>query len=96
MKLWATSRCRQLHGLEGLRHQGIFLSETSAGNFSSDLLADLAGNSFHTGCCLAALTCQLCVLAVAYTKHQTSLSVSARHFEPMSEDEGDIADLLGL
>lgn len=66
MRVWMTSTCRVMHGLEGLNMQGIYYTgrEQALEQFTSDTLMDLAGNAFHAGCCLAAMMGTLVALAM--------------------------------
>lgn len=54
MKLWLTTLNRINHGMEALNMMGIHYGakhEELLAQFSSTLVADLAGNAFHSGCC---------------------------------------------
>jgi hypothetical protein len=48
---YLTSRCRPLHGAEGLRLQGIWLDRDIVENFKGPFLQDLAGNAFEVSSC---------------------------------------------
>ena len=59
-------RRRYLHGVEALLAQGIHFGERQAlaESMPASLLADLAGNAFHTGQLAVMLTCTLLVFAL--------------------------------
>ena len=62
---WITTRCRLAHGKELMRLQGVYYhgNDDLLDAMSSDLLADMAGNAFHAGCCAAALLTLMVALA---------------------------------
>ena len=80
-RVWLTHRARFLTGLEALRCQGICYGERGgdgiARNFPDRLLADLAGNAFHSGSCLACVLALLVTLAMGEEHACLARAVSA-------------------
>jgi len=67
-EVWISDRSRFLHGLESLAFQGIHYQDRhheAGGNFSSDALAKLAGNAFHSGCMAATVLATMIAVGVA-------------------------------
>ena len=69
-RVWLSDRCRLLLGLESLFAQGIHYGSKDAvvRDFPDRLLADLAGNAFHTGTCACVVLSVLCALAEGEVK----------------------------
>jgi site-specific DNA-cytosine methylase len=67
---------RDLHGVEALALQGIYISTDIAAKFSSSLLQNLAGNAFSSTCCVVAIIAALTALG------QSTLSLATYHEGP--------------
>jgi hypothetical protein len=70
-RAYLTDRCRSMIGVEALRAQGISWgseSDKKLLQYSSDFLMDMAGNAFHTGCCVTMMLAMIVTLAVGYKR----------------------------
>lgn len=90
---YLSRRCRVMHSWESLRFQGLYLHESLLERFSENLLQDLAGNAFETGCCLAAMVVTLALLSSGAASPPnagalTPVNVSAAEV-PQSESDSD-------
>ena len=92
-RVWLTDRCRLMLGYEGLLSQGIYDEDRDpvVRNVPNRLLQDLAGNAFHTGCCL--VTTQATFLALALSPKKTDSGDAALVIE--SESDDGLADVWG-
>lgn len=68
MAVYMTDLCRLITGQEALRAQGLswgVKGDAHLMGFTNDLLLDLAGNAFHSGCCAAMLLAMFATVGVA-------------------------------
>lgn len=68
MAVYMTDRCRLITGQEALRSQGLSWGverDARLMGFTNELLLDLAGNAFHSGCCAAMLLSMFATVGVA-------------------------------
>lgn len=90
---YITTRCRRAHGKELLRMQGIYYPghDNDIDDVPMHLLADLAGNAFHSGCCAAAKLSLLVAIARGYARAQRAGAGSSGQ---SSEQLGKLLDEL--
>lgn len=91
---YLTDRCRPILGLEGMALQSIFFPENVAklmGQFSNDLLGDLAGNAFEGSCCAATIFSSCMLLARGACPVAIPPSLSSAQFL-----DDDLAGVWGL
>jgi hypothetical protein len=88
---WLGWLARLLDGAEFLRLQGIFVEDSLLQEFDSTLLADLAGNSFHTSCCAASFVTLLLLSARMYeatlSSRQVDLAQTSAAEEPILPED---------
>ena len=68
--------------------QGLYFPRAVVADFAASSLADLAGNAFHGGCCLAAQLAQIVTCAVGVRRRLLSLSSA-----PVARDDDAASDL---
>ena len=93
-RIFLAQRCRFLHAFEALRLQGVWLDRSYMESFNRHLLADLAGNSFETGCCLAVLLSTMVGMANGASVKCTGAPSRPRYAAPApaTEPESDDSD----
>ena len=73
-RIYITSRCRLLHGIEALRLQSLHFPTEKLELFREGFIMDLAGNAFEGSCCLAAIVSTCAALAQIYCLHIASVA----------------------
>lgn len=73
---YITTQCRVLLGIEELRLQSLWFSETVLGKMDDSLLGNLAGNAFEVSCCSAVMFSALLLLASSMPATAPALPLS--------------------